>query len=91
MLILSVGYPNAGQVLGAFEAAQVQCSTRAFVFSTVEPHRMGRKASGHWQTKKATALTSDAFQGLWSTTSPAGNGVANGENRNLAERSWPPH
>jgi hypothetical protein len=50
MLILSVGHPNAGRVLGAFEAAQMQRSTRAFVFSAIEPHRAARKAGDFRQT-----------------------------------------
>jgi hypothetical protein len=91
MLILCVGHPNAGRVLGAFEAAQMQRSTRAFVVSIVETHRVARKAAGLRQTQNPTALTQRGLQGQWRTTNPAGNGVANGENKKLADRSWPPH
>jgi hypothetical protein len=70
MLILSVGHPNAGRVLCAFEAAQMQRSTRAFVFSTVEPHRVARKAAGLRQTKKTTALTQRGLSGAVEDNEP---------------------
>jgi hypothetical protein len=53
----NVGHPNAGRVLGAFEAAQMQRSARAFVFSAIAPHRVAQKAAGFRQTEKSTALT----------------------------------
>jgi len=57
MHILSVGHPNAGRVVCAFEAARMQRSARAFVFSTLELQRKARKATGLRQTEKNTALT----------------------------------
>jgi hypothetical protein len=57
MLILSVGHPNVGRVVCAFEAAQMQRSTRDFVFSELELQRMARRAAGLRQTEQSTALT----------------------------------
>jgi hypothetical protein len=63
MLILCVGHPNARRVVCAFEAAQMQRSTRAFVFSAVELRRMARKAAGLRQTEKTIALTQRGLSG----------------------------
>jgi hypothetical protein len=57
MLILSVGHPNAGRVLGAFDAAQMQRSTSAFAFSAVELHRVACKAGDLRKREQAGAIT----------------------------------
>jgi hypothetical protein len=57
MLILSVGHPNTGRVLGAFKAAQMHRSERALVFSAVELHHVACKAGGLRQTERTAALT----------------------------------
>jgi hypothetical protein len=57
MLILSVGHPNAGRVLCAFEAAQMQRSTRAFVLSAIELHRVACKAGDLRRPEQAAAIT----------------------------------
>jgi hypothetical protein len=57
MLIFSVGHPNAGRARGAFEAAQMQRTTRAFVCSAFEAHHVACKAGGLRQTERTAALT----------------------------------
>jgi hypothetical protein len=54
MLVLCVGHPNAGRVVCAFQAAQMQRSTRAFVLWAFELHRVACKA-GDLRTPEQTA------------------------------------
>jgi hypothetical protein len=57
MLILCVGHPNASRVVCAFQAAQLQRSTRAFVLWAFELHRVACKAGDLRTPEQAAAIT----------------------------------